>query len=95
MKIDTVVTTIGAELTEEKKSQILTIIRDKWDVFDTKCDLADHLEQGFIFGLYGNEHHLLSEYMVLIDQVEVEKTPIVVEDIPIDPIIESIQNEGI
>jgi hypothetical protein len=66
-----------AEMTEGKKIQILALINQHWDDFYTASELASYLENGFIFGEFGdNEHYKRDEFMLFINEVELEKNPL-------------------
>jgi hypothetical protein len=72
-------------MSENKKIQILALINQHWDDFYTAQELAVYLEDGFIFGEFGdNEHYLTDEFMQLIKEVEAQKNPQVV----VEPVIE-------
>jgi hypothetical protein len=80
------------------KFKVKELINLHWDDFYTPRELAEFLLNGFVFGPFGrNEHYLIDEYMTLINEVEIEKTPIeVVEDVPVvEEPIEDVNNEGI
>ena len=58
-------------------SKIKEVIITQWDKFETKDALANHIEEGFIFGLYANnEHYQKSLIIDLINEVEISKTTI-------------------
>lgn len=76
---------INHEISDEKKIQILALIYQHWDDFYTASELASYLEHGFIFGeFWDNEHYKIDEYIALINEVELEKNPPVIEILPIE-----------
>ena len=79
MKTLPIVEKINNEMTEDKKIQVLDLIGQHWDDFYTASELAQYLDNGFIFGEFGNsEHYKIDEYMALINEVELEKNPPVI-----------------
>lgn len=63
-------------ISEAKIAEIKAIINTEWDTFYTEEQLARHIEQGYIFGIYSNnEHYQIDFIMGLIKEVYLEKNP--------------------
>jgi hypothetical protein len=73
----------------EQAIRVKAIINQQWETFYTAEELAEDIEQGFIFGKYSNnEHYSKAWIMELIIEVENEKNPPITEDvIPEEPVI--------
>jgi hypothetical protein len=73
----TIEQSIDNQMSEEKKIEIIADINGMWDEYYTKGELAEAIENGYIFGPMGeNEHYKRDEIMALINEVELEKTPV-------------------
>ena len=67
------------------REQRLALINQHCDDFYTSQELASYLDNGFIFGEFGdNEHYLTNEFMDLINIVELEKNPPVQEEVIVE-----------
>lgn len=76
-------------LTEEKKVEILAFINANWDEYYTKSEMAQYIENAYIFGPLGeNLHFNVDDIMKLIDEVDLEKNPPIVEEpLPIEEVL--------
>jgi hypothetical protein len=72
---------VKIDITPESKTvEILAWINGNWDNFDSKEEMCKYLEDAYIFGPLGESEHRLPEvYMSLINEVELEKNPIINE----------------
>lgn len=77
-------------ISEEKIAEIKAIINTEWDTFYTELELAEHIEEGYIFGTYAyNEHYQRDLIIGLIKEVDLEKNPPApVEPTP-DPLVDN------
>ena len=82
-------TAVDETIVEIQTTRVKEVINQQWDTFYTAEELAEDIEQGFIFGKYSNNEHYSKDWILsLIQEVEVEKnTPITEDVIPEDPII--------
>jgi hypothetical protein len=74
-------------ISEAKILEIKDIINTEWDTFYTELELAEHIEEGYIFGTYGNSEHYQRDFIMgLIKEVDLEKNPpALVEEEPVTP----------
>lgn len=67
----------------DNSEKIKAAIRKEWDLWYTAEEIAECIEHGFIFGIYGQNEHYQKEYILnLISQVEAEFAPVIEEVIP-------------
>ena len=76
--------------TVDNSEKVKEVILKQWNEFYSKEALAEDVELGFIFGKYAeNEHYQREWIMGLINEVELELNPVVVEE----PVIEEVKEE--
>lgn len=77
-------------ISEAKITEIKGVINTEWDTFYTFEELAEHIENGYIFGTYGNSEHYQRDFIMgLIKEVYLEKNPPApVEPTP-DPLVDN------
>ena len=67
------------EVTPISESKIIEIkghINTYFDDFYTELELAEHIEEGYIFGTYANNEHYQRDFIMgLIKEVDLEKNP--------------------
>jgi len=69
-------------ISDEKKIEIKLAIEQHWNDFYTATELANYVDLGYIFGLFGyNEHYMIDDIMMLIQEVQLEKNPPVIEPV--------------
>ena len=69
-------------LTEIKRVELKAKVLLLWDNFDTREELARDMEQWYIFWKYSNnEHFSIDDIMAIINEVYLEKNPVVVEPV--------------
>lgn len=69
-------------MNEEKRLEIKNLTISLWEDYTEKSELAKHIESGYIFGEYAdNEHYKIDDIVGIIAEVELEKNPIVEEQI--------------
>lgn len=76
-------------ITPEEITLLKETINLQWDEFYTPSELANDIEQGFIFGKYASNKHYTRDYILsLIAEIELEKNPPIVEEPVIEVVIE-------
>lgn len=71
-----------------KRQEIKNLIISLWDNYEDKTELAKNVENGYIFGEYGeNEHYRIDDIVAIIAEVNLEKNPLP-EPIIEEPIVE-------
>ena len=76
MKIRELVTENIIETSQEDIDNLKNAINLNWNEFYTAEELAQDIEQGFIFGKYARNKHYTNTYILeLINEIDVEKNP--------------------
>ena len=84
MKAKEIITENIVEISDQDIIDLKAEINNHWDDFYTASELANDIEQGFIFGPYARNKHYTNTYILgLINEIELEKNPPTVEKIPL------------